>query len=195
MITCVLLSAGLSERFGSPKELAPLLNNNCIEHVQNTLLQSSCDRIIVVLGAYAEQIQPSIFIHRRIRVVYNKDYNFGQTSSVQTGWREADKSSMGIILLPVDCPLVQTSTINRIIEDFKEHDPDILIPTYLHKKGHPPVFHQRLRSKILGLSMDQGLNSLFAEHPPQVLEINDRGIIKSFNTIQELENIKNNPRS
>jgi CTP:molybdopterin cytidylyltransferase MocA len=73
----------------------------------------------VVLGAHARQIQPSIFIHSRIRVVYNKDYYFGQTSSVQAGWREADDSSQGVMFLPVDCPLVQASSIDQIIHHFK----------------------------------------------------------------------------
>ncbi len=39
---------------------------------------------------------PSIFIHSRIRVVYNKDYNFGQTSSVQEGWRQAEIHLKGL---------------------------------------------------------------------------------------------------
>jgi molybdenum cofactor cytidylyltransferase len=191
MITCILLSAGLSERFGSPKALANIAGKPVIQHVQHTLLQSSCDEIVVVLGAHADKIEPSIFIHSRIRVVYNKDYYFGQTSSVQTGWHEANDSSEGIMFLPVDCPLVEASSINAVIDHFKKHNPDILIPTYRHKKGHPPVFHRRLKSKILKLPMNLGLNSLFTEHPPQTVEIDDPGIIKSFNTPEEFEDIKN----
>jgi len=190
MFTCVLLSAGLSERFGSPKALANLWGAPVIEYVQKTLLQSSCDRIIVVLGAHQSQVRPSIFIHSRITVVYNKDYNLGQTSSVQAGWREADNASEAVLFLPVDCPLVQASTIDRIIDHFKKYGPDILVPTYKDKKGHPPVFHQRLKSEILDLPMTQGLNSLFAGHPPQTIEIDDQGIIKSFNTPEEFEEIK-----
>jgi len=189
MITCILLSAGLSERFGSPKALAHISDFTIIQHVQKTLLQSSCDEIIVVLGAHAHEIQPSIFIHNRIRVVYNKDYNFGQTSSLQAGWREVNNSSTGIMFLPVDCPLVQASSISMIVDHFKEHNPDILIPTFQNKKGHPPIFHQRLKSKILGLPLDKGLNSLFADYPPQTIDINDSGIVKSFNTPEELERI------
>src|SRR5476649_2576875 len=159
MITCILLSAGLSERFGSPKALARISDNTtAIQHVQNTLLQSSCDEIIVVLGAHAAEIRPSIFIHSRIRVVYNKSYYFGQTSSVQAGWREANNSSQGIMFLPVDCPLVQASSIDQIIHYFKKHDPNILIPSYQNKKGHPPIFHQRLKSTILNLPTGLGLN-------------------------------------
>jgi molybdenum cofactor cytidylyltransferase len=190
MITCVLLSAGLSERFGSPKALACISGTTVIEHLQNTLLKSSCDEIIVVLGAHALHIQPFIFIHSRIRVVYNKDYNFGQASSAKAGWREADHSSLGVMFLPVDYPLVQSLSIDKIIDHFKKNGPDILVPSYQNKKGHPPVFHQRLKSKVLDLPVDLGLNSLFTEHPPQTIEINDPSIVKSFNTPEEFEQIK-----
>jgi molybdenum cofactor cytidylyltransferase len=189
MITAILLSAGLSERFGSPKALACLWGTTVIEHLQNTLLQSSCDKIIVVLGAHAGLIEPSLLKHSRIRVVYNKNYIFGQTSSVQSGWREEGNLSEGVLFLPVDCPFVQTSTIDQMINHFKKQDPDILVPTYHHQKGHPPIFHQRLKSKILSLPMDQGLNSLYAQHPPQIIELDDPGIIESFNTPEEFERI------
>jgi molybdenum cofactor cytidylyltransferase len=153
------------------------------------LLQSPCDEIIIVLGAHARQIQPFIFIHSRIRVVYNKDYFFGQASSVKAGWRQADKTSQGALFMPVDCPLVQASSINIIIDHFKASGPDILVPSYQNKKGHPPIFHERLKSEVLALPVDKGLNSLFAIHPPQTIEINDPGIVKSFNTPEELEKI------
>jgi molybdenum cofactor cytidylyltransferase len=189
MITCVLLAGGSSTRFGSPKALASMSGDTVIQHVQNTLLQSSCDNIIVVLGDHAHQIMPSIFIHNRIRVVYNKHYNLGQISSVQEGWRQAEDSSEGVMFLPVDCPLVQASSIDKVIHHFKEFRSDVLIPSYQNKKGHPPIFHQRLKPKALDLAMDQGLNSLFTDHLPQTIEIDDSGIVKSFNTPQELENI------
>lgn len=190
MITCILLSAGMSERFGTPKALALLDKTTVIEHLQNTLLQSSCDRIIVVLGAHAHQIQASIFLHPKISVVYNKHYYFGQTSSLQAGLNAAHDSSRGIMLLPVDCPLVKPSTIDTMILHFNQSNPDILIPSYQGKKGHPPIFNQRLKSTILAIPNHLGLNSLFGEYPPQTLEINDPGIIKSFNTPEEFEGIK-----
>ncbi len=192
MITCILLAAGASERFGSPKALASLGASTVIQHVQSTLLQSACDKIMVVLGGHADQIRPSIFIHKRISVVYNKDYNFGQLSSVQAGWRGVDESSQGVMFLPVDCPLITAASIDGIIQHFKTHAPDILIPTYQHHKGHPPIFNSRLRSKVLELPLSVGLNSLFAEHPPQTIEINDPGIVKSFNTPEELKELLKN---
>ena len=189
MITCIILAAGQSERFGSPKALAPIKESNALERIQNTLLKSTCHETLVVLGAHAHQIFPSIFIHRGVRLVYNKDHNFGQMSSIQEGIRRADPNSKGFLFLPVDCPFINSNTIDKVILKFKETDPDILIPTYKNKKGHPPIFNQRMASKILALPMSLGLNSLFTEHPPQTIEIDDEGIIQSFNTPEELNKL------
>jgi len=189
MVTCILLAAGSSVRFGSPKALAQMRDGTVIQHVQNTLLQSSCEKIIVVLGGHAHQIMPAIFIQDRIRVVYNKHHNLGQMSSVKEGWRQAEENSEAVLFLPVDCPLIEASSIDAVIKHFKNTSPDILIPTYKGRKGHPPIFSQRLKSKALNIPQDLGLNSLFTEHPPQTLEVDDPGIVKSFNTPQELQDI------
>ncbi len=109
---------------------------------------------------------------------------------MQEGWRQANPSSEGVMFLPVDCPAVQASSIDKIADHFNKNKPDILIPTYQNKKGHPPIFHQRLKQKALDLPTNQGLNSLFACFPPQTIEINDPGIIKSFNTPKEFNEIK-----
>jgi molybdenum cofactor cytidylyltransferase len=190
MISCVLLTAGLSERFGSPKALASLHNAIIIEHLQKTLLQTSCAEIIIVLGAYAQEIKAHLFNHKRINIVYNKDYKLGQTSSMQTGLRKASSNTHGYMLLPVDCPLIEVSTIEQIIDHFHHTQPHILIPTYQNKKGHPPIFHKNIRTDILNVPPSQGLNSLFTSFPPKTIEIKDPGIIRSFNTPQEFEQIK-----
>ncbi len=190
MISCILLAAGLSQRFGSPKALANLNNQRVIQHIQKTLLVSSCDEIIIVLGAEATAIEPYVFNHKRIRIVYNKDYNLGQTASVQAGVREANSSTNGLMFWPVDCPLISLLTVETLIEEFNNAPADILIPSYQEKRGHPPIFNQSLRAKILNLPLTQGLNSLFAEHPPQSLAIDDPGITKSFNTPEEFDAIK-----
>lgn len=189
MITCILLSAGISQRFGSPKALAKLDDCSVIEHIQKTLLKSLCDEIIIVLGSEADLIYPYIFKHTRIRVVYNKNFNFGQTSSIQAGVKDIKNDRNDFMLLPVDCPLVTALSINKIIEYFNAASPDIVIPSYQNKKGHPPVFHHHLIPEILNLPLNLGLNSLFVAHRPQILEIDDPGIIKSFNTLEEFQKI------
>ena len=100
MISCILLTAGESKRFGSPKALADIGQNKAIQLLQQKLLQSIVDEIIIVTGASESLIKPYVLNHSKVRLVHNKDYKFGQTSSFQTGLSIVDKNSFGFMLLP-----------------------------------------------------------------------------------------------
>ncbi len=189
MISCILLTAGESKRFGSPKALADIQNQKTIQVLQEKLIQSLIDEIIIVTGAFENLINPYVLNHSKVRVVHNKDYKLGQTSSFQTGLNIVDKNSKGIMLLPIDCPFILTTSIDTLICYFRKHVHDILIPSYQEKKGHPPILNAKLKNEILNLPPNKGLNSLIKLYQTKVLEINDPGIIQSFNTKEELEKI------
>ncbi len=191
MVSLILLSGGLSTRFGSPKALASWRAVPLIVHLQNTLLSTNLDEIIVVLGAYADQIKPFLLKHNKIKVVYNKDYKLGQTSSFKAGLQNVLPSGQAVGLLPVDFPLIQTQTLNIIVEEFLRTQPLILVPTFEAKKGHPPFFSLALREKILNMPDDLGLNSILYNHPTDVktVPVDDQGVLLSFNTVQEFETI------
>ena len=191
MTTCILLSAGESQRFGSPKALARTSQHTAIEDLQNALINSIADDIIVVLGAHLDTIKPHVFNHKKVRIVYNKDYKLGQTSSFQAGLSAVGDKASAVLLVPVDCPFIRTDTIDTLIHHFKQNNPSILVPAYKNKRGHPPVFNISLKNDILALAPSVGLNSLFQRHTPRVLEMDDPGIILTFNTPGELAQIKN----
>ena len=59
-ITGILLAAGMSTRMGRPKQLLPFKNETVIETVISTLLASSLDEVLVVLGHKHELIYQKI---------------------------------------------------------------------------------------------------------------------------------------
>ena len=188
MVSCILLSAGLSERFGSPKALAIYeRNTTLIKRQQIMLVDSQVDEMIIVLGAYAAKIRPQLLKHKKIKVVYNKDYNLGQTSSFKVGLQVLKKAVRGVMLLPVDFPCIKTKTINLLINYFIEKSPLILIPTFKGTKGHPPIFGAKLKDDFLKLPLSSGLNTIAHQYVEAVnyLPVEDQGILKSFNTQEE----------
>ncbi len=191
MVSLILLSGGLSTRFGSPKALASWRGVPLIVHLQNTLLSTNLDEIIVVLGAYADQIKPFLLKHNKIKVVYNKDYKLGQTSSFKAGLQNVLPSKKAVGLLPVDFPLIKTQTLNILVEEFLRRQPLILVPTFEDKKGHPPFFSIALRDEILNLPDDMGLNVILHKHQEHVktVRVEDQGVLLSFNTVQEFQNL------
>jgi molybdenum cofactor cytidylyltransferase len=193
MFTCILLAAGESQRFGSPKALAEFNETNIIRYVQDLLLSTSLDEIILVLGAHADIIKPFILQHKKIKVVYNKYYNLGQTSSFQTGVNNADISTECFLLLPVDVPFIRSETIDLLLNKFSEQRPKILVPVYKGKKGHPPVFDSSLKKEILELPANQGINTIIHKHQntdETLIDVPDEGVIRTFNTVEEWQNLK-----
>lgn len=190
-VSCILLSAGLSQRFGSPKALAEINGKIVIHRLQQVLINSLLDQIIVVLGADSQKIKPYLFNHKKIHIVHNKNYKFGQTSSFQSGLVQADPQAQGYMLLPVDYPLIKTQTIDFLIENFLKNPDSILIPCCQGRKGHPPVFPAVLKKEILSLFPDQGLNMIRQRHfyRTTLLNVSEADVIKTFNTPEELKEI------
>jgi len=192
MLSCILLSAGSSKRFGSPKALAQLSTGNVIEYVQRNLIKTSINEIIVVLGAHAEKIEPFLLDHKNVRFVYNKDHNFGQTSSFKVGLQQVTNNSTGFFLLPVDSPFVSTMTLESLISLFNAKKPKILIPSYMGKKGHPPLFCARLKSEFLALDNGVGINTVAHKYQEEtiIFSVEDSGVTATFNTPEEFERVK-----
>jgi molybdenum cofactor cytidylyltransferase len=192
MISGIVLAAGLSQRFGSPKALAPLNTTTVIEHLQQSLIDSKLGEIIVVLGADADSIRSHVLKHNKVSHVYNKDYILGQTSSFQAGLQEISPDARGVMLLPVDFPLIKTETVDLLIEEFMAGTPPILIPVHNGHRGHPPVFNADLKGSLLAMDPKMGLNVFEHQHAPEVslLPMADESILQTFNTPVEFKVLK-----
>lgn len=191
MISAIILSAGLSSRFGSPKALAMIQSEVNIVRLQRVLLASQVSEIIIVLGAESNKIKPYLLNHTKIKYVYNKDYILGQTSSFQAGLNEVCPETQGLMLLPVDYPLIKTVTIDLLIQEFLKDVTKIVIPLYATKKGHPPIFPYQLKQEFMTLRPDQGLHEIIrCDHQRvQLIDVADQSVIQAFNTLKELRDL------
>ncbi len=193
MISCIVLAAGLSQRFLSPKALAEFNGRTIIEHVQEMLVETALNEIVIVLGHEQERIKHHLFNHKKIKSVYNKNFNFGQTSSFQTGLKVLSPETSGVFLLPVDFPVVKKSTMDKLIIHVNQTGhKNILIPTFQGKKGHPPYFASSLFEEFHQLDFSEGINTISHRHKDQVdlVEVDDSGVLETFNTREELDVIK-----
>ena len=188
MVSCIILSAGLSSRFGGPKALAPLDSGTVIQYMIKTLISTNVDDVVVVLGAHKSIIKPYILKHKHVRIVYNKDYILGQTSSFKAGLKNLDKACTAAFLLPIDYPLVEAETFNTLIRALDRGGSRcIAVPTWNGLKGHPPLFSLKLRPEILGLAESEGMNQIIRRNAALtvLVPVEDRGVWATYNTLQE----------
>ncbi len=183
MVSAILLAAGQSKRMGKLKQLMPFGQSTIVEQAVDNLLGSTVDEVIVVVGYKAEDVINAIAA-KPVKVAINPDYEHGMSTSIMAGLNLVHSGVQGVMLALGDQPLVDSQTINRLIEEFYNHDKGIAVPTYQGRRGHPIIFAIRYKKQLLKLSGDVGGRQIIKEHPDDVLEIavNSENVIADFDT-------------
>ena len=175
MIAAVVLSAGESSRMGSPKALLPISGVPFIEEIVRALKGTKIDRIIVVLGHHAEEIQKRI-AHLPVTCVVNRDYAKGQLSSLIVAIRSlaAEKTTEkidGVLVHLVDHPFISPALVDHMIDRFYETKKLIVIPRCGGRRGHPVIFSSRLFPELLSAPLEKGAKVVVHAHRDETLEI------------------------
>ena len=170
MVSAILLAAGESKRMGEPKVLLPFGSSTIMEQVIDNLLHSRVDEVIVVVGDRAPEMIKRI-ADRAVKIAVNPVYHEGMGTSIVKGLNLVDNRALAVMLVLADQPLIESETIDRLIEAFFSHDKGIVIPTYKGRRGHPVVFSTKYKAELLNLKGDVGGRQIIREHSDDILEV------------------------
>lgn len=140
-VTGVVLAAGAAERMGSPKLLLPFGGSTILNATLASVEASDVDRVVVVTGAHASEVESSI-IADRASIVRNPDYRRGNMSSFLTA-ATADPAASAFLLVPGDLPTVQTGIVNQMVVLWRESGPWAAVTSYADGVGHPLLVSRR----------------------------------------------------
>jgi molybdenum cofactor cytidylyltransferase len=183
LLAAVILSAGASSRMGRPKALLPYREGTFLEHLIEVTRHPRIGVTRVVLGAGAEVIQ-TIAKLDPAAVVLNPAWEQGQLSSICAGLRSLEGTDTdGIVLCPVDHPLVSARLVSELIERFYEGQKAIVLPTYRARRGHPVIFSATLYGELLAAPSDKGARAVVWAHAADVLEVptDEEGVVLNIN--------------
>ncbi|MCD6364053.1 MAG: nucleotidyltransferase family protein [Synergistetes bacterium] len=161
----VILAAGESKRFGSPKQLLKLGGKSLLEIALD--LVGGADffsKRIVVLGAYLIEILKSVRFPLEVLKVYNPHYKRGIGSSVSLAVR-CLRGCDAVFFLPIDQPLLTQRTLFLIKEAFESGRWSIVAP---QKGGLPTLFSMKWRRELIRLGGDEGGRSIIKKYPQEV---------------------------
>lgn len=195
MLAAVILSAGASSRMGRPKALLPYREGTFLEHLIQVTRDPRIGITRVVLGAGAENIQTIAKLDASV-VVLNPDWEQGQLSSIWAGVRSLEGiDTDGIILCPVDHPLVSARLVNELVDRFYDEKKAIVLPTYKGKRGHPVIFSSKLFGELLAAPAEMGARSVVWGHSAEVLEVptDEEGVILNLNDPDMLKRATGSP--
>ena len=182
MLAAVILSGGASRRMGSPKALLPHQGRPFLEHLLDIAEHPRIGVRRVVLGPDADAISARVTLTKE-EVVINTEWERGQISSIQAAIRSLPPQTDGILLCPVDHPLVSAALVGDLVEAFDKNRPAIALPIYEGRRGHPVIFAARLYGELLNAPEDKGARAVVWAHANDVCEVatNEEGCVLNLN--------------
>ena len=142
MIAAVVLAAGASSRFGSPKQRVLL------EPVLERVRASSVDDVVVVLGAHA--------LETSARTVVCSQWARGPGASLRCGLEALAPDVEAAVVVLGDGPHIDPRAIDRVLDVWRETDADRVAAAYGGVRLHPLVLSRRVWAE----TPDEGLRAL-----------------------------------
>lgn len=198
-ITAIILAAGSSSRLGSCKQLLPLEGRPLIRQVTETILKTKVQQVIVVVGCQAERVAEAVR-DLPVTIVVNQEYVKGQSSSLLAGlqaWSElksgkAAESELrrGFLFVLGDQPLVQSKTIDLLIDRFQQ-TADIILPYYEGQRGNPVLMGEEYLPELLALTGDTGAREIICRYPDRLVraDVTDPGVCLDIDTWEDYLNL------
>ena len=184
-IVGILLAAGQSTRFGSNKLLHPLNKSKSIGQQSAHNLIQACPNSIAVINNTSSTLAESLS-DTGLKIIENTEAAQGMGSSIACGVQASADADAWLIVL-ADMPFIQTQTIKKIIQNFKENK-CIIAATYLHQQGHPVLFSQHFFKALTQLNSDNGAKNILNNNSEfiKLIEINDPGILQDIDLMKDL---------
>jgi CTP:molybdopterin cytidylyltransferase MocA len=143
-VWAVVLAAGASSRFGSPKQRLLL------EPVLERLRGSCVDGAIVVLGAHEVEVSA--------RTVHCPDWERGPGASLRCGLRALPPEAEAAVVALGDGPELAPEAVDRVVATWLSQRAEVVAATYGGIRLHPLLLDRRAWERI----PDEGARSLDA---------------------------------
>jgi CTP:molybdopterin cytidylyltransferase MocA len=183
----IVLAAGEASRFGSAKQLALLDGQPMLEHSLRAITAAPVGRVILVLGAGAEEVAARIDLHGAEPLVCPR-WQEGQAASLACGLAELSDCDAVVVILG-DQPRISPDAIRRVIA---ARGPGALAvrATYGGDPGHPVLLERRLFAGMRNVTGDHGARNLLMSVSVREIACDDLGGGEDVDTRAALEALR-----
>jgi CTP:molybdopterin cytidylyltransferase MocA len=148
-VSAVVLAAGASSRFGSPKQA--VLLEPVLERIHGS---AAVDDVVVVLGAHD--------VETRERVIRCPDWERGPGASLRCGLAALGDEVEAAVVVLGDGPTLDPRAIDRVVAAWREGGAGRVAATYGGIRLHPLLLARNVWSTV----PDEGLRGLPAQLVP-----------------------------
>lgn len=155
----LVLAAGASLRFGTPKPLALFRGVPLVRHAA-MLLADFCPAGVHVVTGAAEAAIRKLVVADGVQVVANPDWASGLASSLACGLRALPVAADAALVIPCDLPAVTAEDLARLVAAWRAA-PELMAAAAFDGHPAPPaIFPRAVWSQLYLLRGDQGARAV-----------------------------------
>jgi CTP:molybdopterin cytidylyltransferase MocA len=186
----LVLAAGAGRRMGGPKALVRLTDGGptLVETAVARVLESGCDRVVVVVGAAGEQAA-ALVAETGAEVVAADDWDEGMGASLRAGIAHLEDAHDDLALVTlVDLPDVTARVMSRVLADAVGDGRAALArAAYDGVPGHPVVIGRDHWSAVRTTARgDRGARDHLRATPHRLVECGDLATGRDLDTAEDL---------
>ena len=166
----LILAAGASRRFGSPKQLVRIDGRPMLHAVLSRAVEVAGHSVTVVLGAHAADLAP-LLSHSPASIAINREWELGMSSSIRAGLGRMPGTADAVLILLVDQPSVTTEDLRRLVGAWRRQPDYIAAAQYGTVTGAPAIFPRWCFRELTELRGDRGAGSLIQRHADRVVRV------------------------
>lgn len=189
MLAAIILAAGLSSRMGQPKMLLPWGQTTVLGQIIQVLDSADIDTIIVVTGGARQQIENAI-VDLPAQAVFNAQYeNDDMAISLTVGLEALPPHIEAALVALGDQPQIQEQVVQKIIKAYQMLKPDLVIPSYQMRRGHPWIVACPLWSQINNYQSPRTLRDFTNDHAEHIhyVIIENESILQDIDTPEDYQ--------
>jgi nicotine blue oxidoreductase len=189
----LVLAAGASRRFGSPKQLAELGGVPLLQHAVDAMLGADAvGPVVVVLGAHADAVERAVALHGA-RAVRCATWEEGMAASLRCGVAALGAERCDWVLVTLgDQPRI-TAQVVAAVADAAVSSPRgtaAVRAAYAGVPGHPVALGRELLPRVAALRGDVGARDLLSGAEVRTIEAAHLCDPADVDTPEELEALR-----
>lgn len=155
----LVLAAGASSRFGSPKALARLGESTLLEHALRRAQAVVGDEVTLILGANAELIRQTIALGD-VRVSIHESWSSGLAESLKFAVGCIPPQATAALIMLLDQPAVSVAELNSLVAAWNANPDTAAAAYYAGDIGAPCILPRALFCSVGTLRGDRGAKPL-----------------------------------
>jgi molybdenum cofactor cytidylyltransferase len=185
----VILAAGASTRFGSPKQLVRIGGSPVLHQLISNAAFVAGRSVTVVIGAHARQIAPALR-QSAASVVVNRDWQEGLASSIRVAVESAPPRCDGLLLLLADQVAVTADDLKHLYAAWKRHPILVAAALYDGAPGLPAIFPRWTYPSLMELRGDRDPRLVIRRNIDQLVRIPMANASINLDTPEDLLSIE-----